>query len=397
MPHISHRQSVLPALFFSGLALLATLPAAVAHADEAQDAYAAKRALLKGDDQGGRYTLLLKFYYANEKNPAAVQFSKTEAEQLAKDFPDSTQIKTLVRVITAGATHAVEPEVTPGPTGDPVPEPGADKKDLLLPAAPAVGLLSPKDQNLLRLYELDFVMDHGHPTGSDARASVAIPKEVVEDLLKNNPDAKELAKFSGRNAAATIRNLPPLAQLDLIFAVQDKTLYSKIEVRTEPATLRTFRMQIHAQLMHYFTPNFAGQVPGLIAKPKSASGQQEAYTNFLALSLATVNGHPVIDRADPADSLLLQWGLPRADAKYPAPNIKGWKPYFRSAKDPRFAAIAEWIKDLYGETAPNYGIGLPPAPGAAGKPGDAPDPGTGAPPALRHAPPPGAPGPAGRP
>ena len=89
-------------------------------------------------------------------------------------------------------------------------------------------------------------------------------------------------------------------------------------------------------------------------QPRSAAA---AYTNFFVLSQLEVDGHELINRSAPEDSLLLQWGLPRKDAKYPAPNIKGWKPYFHGVKDHRYVDALKWIRGLYADLPErNYGI-----------------------------------------
>lgn len=340
-----------------------------------RETYLEKRDTLKADDLDGRYNLLIQFYYKNEKSQTLAQVAKAEADQLAQDFPDSKQVKTLVRVIANrlakkdepadGGPAGGEPKTggpkPAGPEAKPEPKAGGRKDEEQLPAAPVVGILSSADQNLLRVYELDFTISRSRVTGADRSASVALPKELVEILFKTHADSDELAQFKGPGGAAKFRQMPPLAQLNTLFAIRDRTLYPKVEVRTEPAVLAAFRSNIHSHVVTHFSKYFAGQVHGLIAKPKSVSGQAEAYTNFQALNLGVVDGHPVIDRDTPEDSLLLQWSLPRTVAKYPAPNIKGWRPAFQDAKDTRFVEIAKWIKTTF----PADGVQLPQVGGAA--------------------------------
>lgn len=336
----------------------------------ARETYAEDRAGIKGDDLEKRYTLLLNFYYKNEKNLALAQFAKAEADQLMQDFPDSAQIKRLSRVIADRLSKkdaAVDAPAVPAtdPKADPKVEPGAakdpkakpDKDEEQLPAAPAVGLLPAADQNLLRVYQLNFTFQRGRPAGADKAVKVVFPKEAVEALFKDHPDAEELAKYKGKLGETQFRALSPLEQLDVLFTVKDRALYGKIEVKTEPAALAAFRNTHHRHVASHFGAYFAGLVQGLIAKPKNLTNQAEAYTNFLALNLANVDGHPVINRDKPEESLLLQWGLPRNEAKFPAPNIKGWKPCFSSPRDSRFIALAEWIKT----TSASDGLALPAA------------------------------------
>lgn len=349
-----------------------------------RESYLAARASLKPDDLGSRYELLLNFYYKNEKSLVLAQLAKAEADQLAQDFPDSAQVKRLVRIITdrlaqkdGAAPQGPATDPVKAPTPEPAPEvksadkpknkaddkagdKAGDKDEERLPSAPVVGLLSAADQNLLRVYQLNYKVSRGGISGPDRAVKVVFAKGVLEEMFKNHADADELARYKGKPGLAQFANLPPLAQLDVLFAVRDRALYPKVEVKTEPATLAAFRTQYHRHVVAHFSGYFAGLVPGLIAKPKAPSTQPEAYTNFLALNLAVVDGHPVINRDKPEESLLLQWGLPRNEAKFRAPNIKGWKPCFSSPRDSRFLALVEWINT----TSATEGFALP-APSAA--------------------------------
>ena len=70
----------------------------------------------------------------------------------------------------------------------------------------------------------------------------------------------------------------------------------------------------------------------------------------------------MIDRDYPEKSLLLQWGLPRDIAKYPAPeDLKRWRPSFTNTKSRQYQLILKWIDSLY-DPAPNYEVkySLPP-------------------------------------
>ncbi len=63
----------------------------------------------------------------------------------------------------------------------------------------------------------------------------------------------------------------------------------------------------------------------------------------------------MIDRASPEMSLLLQWGLARESARYPAPEIDGWEPMFRSTDDSEFRRYVDWIDSLF-EDDLDYGF-----------------------------------------
>jgi hypothetical protein len=83
-----------------------------------------------------------------------------------------------------------------------------------------------------------------------------------------------------------------------------------------------------------------------------------AYSNFLILSRAETGRGLMLDRSRPTDSLLIQYGLPREDAKFPHPDADGWRPSFVGQwdRDPTYRSLVKWIgEELYRPT-PNYGI-----------------------------------------
>ena len=69
-------------------------------------------------------------------------------------------------------------------------------------------------------------------------------------------------------------------------------------------------------------------------------------TNFYILTQTKIDGRRMIDRDTPEDSLLLQWGLPKADAKFAAPDSERWQPYFRGTDDDRYKDMLKWIELL---------------------------------------------------
>ena len=52
---------------------------------------------------------------------------------------------------------------------------------------------------------------------------------------------------------------------------------------------------------------------------------------------------PLINYEDPGKSLIIQYGLPRADAQYPHPPTKGWKPAFGRTTTRVLEDTVDWI------------------------------------------------------
>ena len=84
------------------------------------------------------------------------------------------------------------------------------------------------------------------------------------------------------------------------------------------------------------------------------------YTNFLILDgYETPNGLKLIDRDQPEESLLLQYGLPPELAKYKHPMVgeRPIQPIFEDKEDPDYVAVLTWIRDtLRGPVHPAYRV-----------------------------------------
>ena len=109
-------------------------------------------------------------------------------------------------------------------------------------------------------------------------------------------------------------------------------------------------------------------MPGLDLFNARPDDEAEAYTNFFLLSRFTHEGKAMIDRDRPELSLLLQWGLEREAAKFPAPDVEGWRPRFRSPEDGDYRRLVDWIDSLF-DNDPGYGITYPPARAERTRPG----------------------------
>ncbi|MEO1236045.1 MAG: hypothetical protein AAFX76_04580, partial [Planctomycetota bacterium] len=165
---------------------------------------------------------------------------------------------------------------------------------------------------------------------------------------------------AGRRDRAAFKRQNGREQLELFFQVQARDLYDRVDISPTPAPLDRFRRSVNPDYVaRYFAPTFGqGAVPGLTLFNRRPRLEAEALTNFYLLTRFSNGGDPMINRADPEQSLLLQWGLPREDARFPAPDVDGWRPAFRSSDDAEFRRYAEWIASLYPEEL-DYGIRYP--------------------------------------
>lgn len=333
-----------------------------------REEYAEKRAKLAADDLDGRYGLVRDDLYMRGQ----LALAKQEVDRLVQDFPEAEKVRVLRRLVDAAlaAQGKPEPATKPGDQGKPAPVPAA-----------AGRVLTPAEINLVRVYELDYGDDAGRPKGPDAKLRLVLAKDLYAALVEKHREHERVREFIGKEGQARFNRLSELEVLDLLFQVQAKELYGKVEVKAEPKTVQKFRAEVYPNYVaRYFAAHFAAKVPGLTAPPAGrAATEAEAYTALVALMGAAGEGGPFIDRAKPENSLLLQWGLPAAEALHPAPAVEGWKPAFRNTRDPKFKAIVEWIESLFGDKSPDYGIDLTspaaapaPAPGAPAAPPAAP-------------------------
>ena len=87
------------------------------------------------------------------------------------------------------------------------------------------------------------------------------------------------------------------------------------------------------------------------------------YSNFVLLdTFETDDGRRMIDRDRPAESLLLQFGLPSDTAMYKHSAVGGQpiKPLFKGKDDPSYQRMLAWIRILRGPVHPIYNISYKP-------------------------------------
>ncbi len=80
---------------------------------------------------------------------------------------------------------------------------------------------------------------------------------------------------------------------------------------------------------------------------RGSKSEQVRYTNLLILERWNELEMPLVDYLDPGRSLLIQYGLPKNEARFPHPDVKGWSPVF-SKGNPRLLRDAfGWMNSMY--------------------------------------------------
>ena len=217
-----------------------------------------------------------------------------------------------------------------------------------------MGLLNEQQISMIRLWELpaDLAVD---------KPRVQVKRQTMSRLFDEFITDPALRDMSNQDRGYYKNNAPGYEKLQLLFSVgannpQARKLYGQVIVQNEPEPLVKFRRTIHnVYVLRYFKEYFGdGKVKGL-RLAGVGNDKAVAYTNFFILSQYKDGEQVMIDRLAPEHSLLLQWGLPRELAIYPAPEVPGWKPFFADTDADRYQDYLAWIDSLY-KNAGDYGI-----------------------------------------
>lgn len=356
-----------------------------------EDLYRERRSRIKDDDVDGRYELAKWLY-----DQKAFRLALEELDDLRKRFPNDRRVRTLAGIVANRAKlDQGDPNTTApgGSNNDPQPGSNSGNSGNSGSGGQVVGgqqggnsgagtgaggagvkvfddipteLLSQDAINLIKLYEVDLT----------EQPPVRIPREVIESLFKDYAGNELIPK--DRAGQLEFRRLPGWQQLEIIFRLQAREFYPKIDVRVLPPALRTFKSTIQRRyaLSYCATVGCHGgkEAGKFFLFTKRANEDATAFTNFYILSEYRNQDGDMIDRGTPERSLLIQYGLPREAAATPHPDVPGWQPAFRTDRDRQYQLIREWLGSGLYSPKPDYGIDYPlPQIAPPAKPPAAPD------------------------
>lgn len=202
-----------------------------------------------------------------------------------------------------------------------------------------IPLLTAEQINLIKVYEVDL---RDPP-------ELLIDRATVERLLERY--ASHPLVPSTREGREAFHRLGRREVLDIMFRVQARDLYGEVRVLDHPNSMRLFRDTVHRTWLVNRCGSIECHGGGTVwpyIHPRRPASDETVYTNFLTLERARLeSGEPLIDHMRPAESLLLQMGLPRDETARPHPDVRGWRPAFRSRSDERYVQAVEWIGSLY--------------------------------------------------
>ena len=301
----------------------------------------------------------------------------TELEALLRDA-DIEEARDMLRDVNARVKLAQAVEVNKRSRAKPAPEAGntAPKPGTAPGADPATGpartgdskgaataeapkgpptsremlpkdLLSNADVNLVRVYEIDF---------KDPPRMTVSPEGVRQLILRYGASALVPADSQARNALYS-KSGTELAHL--LFDLKARDLYGYIEVDEDPASIAKFRTRVHNSWLigNCATSRCHGGVDAgrFFLYTGNAKDQRIRYTNLLTLLNFKVDGKPMVNFEDPPNSLLIQYALPRTTARYPHPDVKGWKPVFNNSTPQLMQDTLDWIRSMY-QPRPEYPV-----------------------------------------
>ena len=208
-------------------------------------------------------------------------------------------------------------------------------------------LLSNEDVNLVRVYEIDF---------KDPPRLTVSPEGVRQLILRYGSSALVPATTQERNALYS-KSSVEIARL--MFDLKARDLYNYIEVEEDPTSVAKFRTRVHNSwlISNCATSRCHGGVDAgrFFLYTGNAKDQRIRYTNLLTLLNFKVDGKPVINFEDPPNSLLIQYAMARSSARYPHPDVKGWRPVLSTTTPQLLQDTLDWIRSMY-QPRPEYPV-----------------------------------------
>lgn len=158
-----------------------------------------------------------------------------------------------------------------------------------------------------------------------------------------------------------------------------------VTIQNDPPAMLEFRRNVQPFILNNCaTSGCHGTIqPAKFSLITPGDSDAAMYTNFYTLQnyvkkLPTSGDNVfgrgelrMIDRQAPAQSLLLQYGLPGAVAEFDHPDVQGYRPPYRGVNDARYQQVLRWIGDTLITVPEQYGFAVEPS-SAASQPASAP-------------------------
>jgi hypothetical protein len=209
-------------------------------------------------------------------------------------------------------------------------------------------VVSEADVNIIRVYEIDF----------DRPPRVTVRPETIRKLIETYSTSKLIP--TGQAERTALFRAEGLDLTRLMFELKARELYNEIEVTTEPYALNLFRQRVHNSWLmnNCATSRCHGGLEGgrFFLHRLNQKNPRVRYTNLLILERLVIDPDwPLINYDSPGDSLILQYGLPRSQARKPHPDVPNWTPVFTASDSRMLADAIEWIEAMM-QPRPDYPV-----------------------------------------
>lgn len=203
-------------------------------------------------------------------------------------------------------------------------------------------LLKEDDIYRIRLAEL-------RPEGEQVQVDF---RNKVLDRFAKMMQGTGIAPFDDTNGERTFKSWKAADQAYYIMKYTDRESFAirdDVVIKSDPAVIKDFRTKVWPVINNSCAaPACHGGANGqgsfkLFSAP--LTDDKVVYTNFYILAEWSKGGNKMIDRKNPEDSLLLQYGLPASVAKYPHPG-KG-QGVFKGKDDASYKIIEDMIGKLH--------------------------------------------------
>jgi hypothetical protein len=315
----------------------------ITYAEAVDDEYKARHAKLADNDVKGRMDLA---DWANQNGRADLAVAAlTEARKIDPFNKDAARALDAAQQqldLDNAAAHpkssgpATNPATTMATTAPTTQNAVAD--DASFPRR----LLNADEINTIRQKEM---------SSDDTTIKFRFDHNVIRTYLAANPDVDK----------DEFNKLTDMDKANKILTNGDPKLAKDVKVLTDPKPLLEYKTKVNTVFLQSCGLNGChGGTKGGDFGLYTGDSTPAVYTNFYILFKysKTIDGvrYLAMDREVPDHSLVLQFGLPHADAKPPHPKVANWKPRFKSVDDPAYATIYNWMTKSLSVMQPDYGI-----------------------------------------
>jgi hypothetical protein len=216
-------------------------------------------------------------------------------------------------------------------------------------------VLSEEQVNIIKVYEVDL----------EDPPKLLIERETIQALVARYGGTADIP--STEALASNFFRRKPAEILNSMFEARARDLYGQVHVLDLPESLKQFRDNVNSTWL----VNTCGTTTchgGLDAGDfmlfnRAQNNERAAITNLLILErFRTSSGASLLNYESPENALLLHYALPLKNSSDPHPQVRGFRPAFRSEKSRRYMQAIQWMQSMH-NPRPNYPVEFsPPTP-----------------------------------